>query len=742
MREASIQNGSPFPATAAPLDERQGQLLARRLLTTRSFAFSATPAGLALLCEETAQLLLPLDNSLGFDEALRTAIHPQDRTYRESTWKQALTRQQPLVSNTFRVRDSGGQWHWLHEEAHVLYSEDTWSAVGTFSDVTQQERNASLHVGQTRVLKMIAEHQPVEKTLDALNLLIETLVPGSLTCILGYDAASNTVYDLSAPNLAQGYRRAIHGLSVGPDVGSCGSALSRKKPVYVRDIATDPLWKNFVPLAVDGYGLRSCWSHPIITNAGTPLGTFAIYHLHPQSPSGWERELLATAAYLAGVALEREATEKQIRYQAGHDSLTGLPNRHAFTTDLEQCLDEAQTTATPLTLLFLDLDRFKQVNDSLGHSFGDHLLKTIAARMQLTAGESVYRVGGDEFTILLPKTEANQAEELVRKLRRELARPVHLNNYEYLPGVTIGICDYPKQAKDAGTLLKYADIALHRAKEEQSGGVRCFDPVLARNLAQKVQLESDLRRAVEQQAFTLHYQLKVDAHTHEAIGVEALIRWLHPERGMIAPGEFIPLAEETGLILPLGDWVMHTACAQARAWELAGTPIQVSLNVSARQLLQPDLQRRVQNVLRSTGVSPELIGFELTETALLKHGKLAERTLSALKEQGIWLELDDFGTGFSSLVSLRNYQIDVLKIDRLFVQDLKSGSNDAAIVRGVIEMGHALRMTVVAEGVESRAEATLLAELGCDALQGFYFSRPVPAEQLPLPQPTPRRRAA
>ncbi|MBB6052590.1 bifunctional diguanylate cyclase/phosphodiesterase [Armatimonas rosea] len=737
-----MQNRSPLLETTRDDDERQDRLQARLLMTLRAFAFKANAAGLTFPCEATAQALLPLSSTNSYAERLEESIHRQDRAYRSATWTQAIEKQQPLVSNTFRVCDQWGKWHWLHEEAHVLYQPDGWDAVGTFVDVTRQERNAALHVGQTRILKMIAEHRPLATILDSLNLLIEELVPESLTCILGYAPLTNSVYDLSAPNLPQGYRTAINGLIVSPDAGSCGAALSRKKPVVVKDIATDPLWKDFVTLAVDGYGLRSCWSHPILTNEGNPVGTFAIYHRHPHTPTGWERELLATAAYLAGVAIERSESENTIRYQASHDSLTGLPNRHRFTTDVTAQLDAARQQQTTLTLLFLDLDRFKQVNDSLGHSFGDHLLQTIASRMQDVVGERVYRMGGDEFTILLENSDARQTDELVKRLRRELSRLVQLDNYEYLPSVTIGISDYPGHAENAHSLLKYADIALHRAKEDHYGGTRRFDPILAQNLAQKVQLESDLRQAVEQQAFTLHYQVKVDARTHQPIGVEALIRWQHPERGMVSPGEFIPLAEETGLILPLGDWVMQTACQQARAWEIAGLPLRVSINVSARQLLQPDLQKRVQSALQQSGVRPDLIGFELTETAILKHGKSAERTLNALKDLGIWLELDDFGTGFSSLVSLRNYRIDVLKIDRLFVHNLKRTSNDAAIVRGVIEMGHALNMTVVAEGVETRAQAELLTELGCDGLQGFYFARPVPVEQLCLDHAPRLRRAA
>nr|WP_309688914.1 EAL domain-containing protein [Armatimonas sp.] len=734
---------SHFP-TDSQVPERQSVLLERLLLTTHSFAFVATASGMEPLSLEAAQSLLPLQYPLhsSYGETLSQAIHPQDRSYRENIWRHATQTKQSLLSHTFRVRDLAGHWHWLHEEAHLVFSDSGWHAVGTLSNVSEHERNVAFQVGQTRVLKMIAEHQPLGKTLDTLNLLIQELLPDALPCILGYNVRSNTLVDLSAPHLPQGYRDAIHGLLVAPDRGSCGAAIAGKKPVFVRDISTDPLWAEFVELAVETHGLRSCWSHPILTNEGNPVGTFAIYHRHPHLPSSWARELLATAAYLAGVAIERSESETIIRYQASHDALTGLPNRHRFTQDVAEKLEQARKTETSLTLLFLDLDRFKQVNDSLGHSFGDHLLKIIAERMQTAVGMGIYRMGGDEFTVLLPETTARQAEEIIKKLRHALTRPVTLNNYEYLPSFTVGISDYPSHAQDAHTLLKYADIALHRAKEEQAGGIRRFDPALARNLAHKVQLESDLRRAVEQQAFTLYYQLKVDSHSHQPIGVEALIRWNHPERGMISPGEFIPLAEETGLILPLGDWVMHTACNQARAWERAGLPLRVSINVSARQLLQPDLQQRVQSALRCSGARPDLIGFELTETAILKHGKSAERTLNALKDQGIWLELDDFGTGFSSLVALRSYQIDALKIDRLFVHNLERTSNDAAIVRGVIAMGHALNMAVVGEGVESASEAALLTELGCDSLQGFYFARPVPVEQLILPLPVPLARAA
>ncbi len=442
------------------------------------------------------------------------------------------------------------------------------------------------------------------------------------------------------------------------------------------------------------------------------------------------------ASTIARDISEQKKTQALVRWQAYNDPLTRLPNRAFF----QQALEDAISSAAPFSVLFVDLDQFKHVNDSLGHAAGDQLLQEVTARFErcLEGDDLLARMGGDEFTLLLSE-EAAQPDGKAQALLHSLFQPLYIEGHELHVAASIGISRFPDHAEDAATLLKCADLALYHAKENGRGQWQEFSPAMTEAARERLTLENSLRKAIEREELLLLYQPQVSLETGEITGCEALVRWQHPEFGLVSPARFIPLAEETGLIVPLGEWVLRTACRQAAQWEREGTPLRQSVNLSARQLSERGLVESVRCILSETGLSPCLLDLELTETALVAQGEAVVECLAALRALGVRISLDDFGTGYSSLAYLRRFPLDVLKVDRSFVQGLiasktrgidGSTRQDQAVVRAIIDMAHALNLEVVAEGVETAAQRETLRQLDCDYMQGFLFSPPVTPEHL------------
>ena len=440
----------------------------------------------------------------------------------------------------------------------------------------------------------------------------------------------------------------------------------------------------------------------------------------------------------------RKKAEETIRHQAHHDALTGLPNRALFTDRLDQALAHARRAEQNVAVLFLDLDRFKIVNDTLGHASGDRLLIQVACRLRdcLRAEDTLARMGGDEFTVILPgvpaSTGGEAAVQVAENLLAALAAPILLDGHELRVTVSIGISLFPHDGENAETLLKHADVAMYRAKEKGRSGYQLFTESMNVSALERLTLEADLRRALERDEFCLFYQPQFSANEEHIVGVEALVRWRHPTRGLVSPATFIPLAEETGLIVPLGDWVLEEACRQAAVWQAERRPLRVSVNVAARQLQRPDFAHYVAQTLAQAGLSPCWLDLELTESVLIENAVQARGTLRALRAQGLRVSVDDSGTGYSSLSYLRLFPLDVLKIDRAFVRDLTRDAADQAVVRALIDLAHGLNLEVVAEGVETSDQRDCLSALGCDVFQGFLFSAPVPLADLESLLPPPR----
>jgi diguanylate cyclase (GGDEF)-like protein/PAS domain S-box-containing protein len=429
----------------------------------------------------------------------------------------------------------------------------------------------------------------------------------------------------------------------------------------------------------------------------------------------------------------QKTLEEQLLHQATHDSLTTLPNRSLLLDRIQQAIIHARRSKLLVAILFLDLDQFKTINDGLGHMIGDELLKTVAQRLSLRISESdtIARMGGDEFVIVFPNVEKEETiYEEAQKILTELAKPIFIEEKELHITTSIGISFYPHDGDDVNTLLKNADMSMYLAKENGRNNFQTYTAELDRKLTQRMTLENHLRSALERREFIVYYQPLMNLRNDRICGMEALIRWMHPELGLISPQDFIPIVEEDGLIIPIGKWVMEIACQQLKDWHQQGfTDLCMSVNLSGRQLQQPDIIDIVRQTLETTNLDPEHLELEITETTLLENTEETIDKLHQLKEVGIHLSIDDFGTGYSSLNYLKRFPVDKLKIDRSFVQDLTSNQNNASITIAIINLASSLQLTVLAEGIETEAQLTFLKENNCDQGQGYYFSKPVPADE-------------
>jgi diguanylate cyclase (GGDEF)-like protein/PAS domain S-box-containing protein len=454
----------------------------------------------------------------------------------------------------------------------------------------------------------------------------------------------------------------------------------------------------------------------------------------------------ATGRYVAGrlVAIqaifrnvtERKEWEARLDQVTRHDHLTNLPNRAVFMDRLDQALVRVRThrSERSLAVLILDLDRFKLVNETFGHAAGDRMLLAVAERLSgaLRDGDTVARLGGDEFAMLLPEiAKVSDTALVVGKIFSALKAPFVIDSHELFVSASIGISVAPDDGDESGTLLKHADAAMYRAKDQGRNTYQLYSPAMNVSQLERLSLESSLRHALDRDEFTVYYQPQVELQTGLVVGMEALVRWRHPEWGLVSPARFIPVAEETGLIVSIGERVLSQACAQNRRWQEQGlAPFCMSVNLSARQFQQPDLKNMVARVLRESRLDPKWLDLELTESLLMSEADRTVSTLNALHSMGVGLALDDFGTGYSSLSYLKRYPIDTIKIDQSFVRHITTDSDDAAIAIAIIAMAHSLKLTVVAEGVETEEQRSFMVQHRCDAIQGYLLSAPLPADDV------------
>jgi diguanylate cyclase (GGDEF)-like protein/PAS domain S-box-containing protein len=468
------------------------------------------------------------------------------------------------------------------------------------------------------------------------------------------------------------------------------------------------------------------------------------YHVPTTGRSGWvsslyrprrnEQGRIVGVIGLVRDITGRKAAEQQIEFQAYHDSVTGLANRRLFQEHLSLALALAQRRSTPVAVLFLDLDHFKVINDSLGHSIGDELLREVAQRLKAAVreGDTVARAGGDEFTIVLQDLSRHDAATVVaRKVLQAVAEPIVIGEHRLYITTSIGIAFFPSDGEDAEALLKSADTAMYRAKSNGRNTFELATHELNRSTHERMTLENGLHHALEAGEFELLYQPQVESEDLAIVGMEALLRWRHPERGLITPDQFISVAEERGMIIPIGDWVIREACLAARRFRDAGLPaFRVAVNLSARQFRDPSLLETIETAITVAGIDALQLELEITESVAMEDVEVTMTTLARLRALGVSIAIDDFGTGHSSLSYLKRFPIDALKIDKGFVFDLPDKFEDAAIVSSVIQLANGLGLRVVAEGVEKREQLDFLRDGGCRELQGFYFSYPIPLEDI------------
>lgn len=758
-----------------------------------------------------------------------------------------------------RMRCKDGNYKWILTRGHIV-SRDRHGKptriVGTHADISKLKNSELREYAHARIMTMIVNGAPLHEILETLVLFIEELHPANLCSVLLLDTDGMHLRSGAAPHLPPEYNAAIDGAQIGPKAGSCGTAAYTGRLVIVEDIEHDPLWEDYKELALR-WGLRACWSQPILGATGKVLGTFAIYHRVIARPTAEDRDTISRVAQLAAIAIERsharealttserqfrtliemlpqqiwtadatghinyvspqmaqyfgqsadelmthglrafvhpddlaifdeqwqkalvtqtsydvdfrlrgcnghyrwhigravplkddkgqvsrwlgtnadiserKESELKIEFLALHDALTGLPNKVLIRDRFEQAKLHAERDRKRTALLFLDLDNFKMVNDTLGHDIGDKFLKVVAARLHDTLRETdtIGRQGGDEFVICLPNLGCRDVIiPIVAKLMEHLQETCEIEGHQLTTSTSVGIAVYPDDGMDFDTLLRKADLAMYTAKVEGRNAFRFFDQQMDAAIANDLNVRSGLRRAVANNEFVLYFQPQFELSSGRIIGAEALIRWNSPDRGLIPPAQFIPIAEESGLIVDIGRWVLEEACRVARAWQPLGiSNLVIAVNLSAREFRNQQLVDAFENTMRNAGVSPSMFEFELTESLLISDSDHVRDTIMRIKKLGAKLSIDDFGTGYSSLAYLKRFQVDKLKIDQSFVRGLVDDAEDLVIVKTVIQMAHSLGLRTVAEGVEDSFIADRLRELGCDDAQGYYFAKPMPA---------------
>jgi len=764
----------------------------------------------------------------------------------------------PLTDVERRYRRADGTEFWGHLSGRRMVGlhGEKQGLVGVMVDITARKRSDQRQHHHNRVLKLLAEKSPMASVLDTIVRDVEAIDPGMLCSILLLDAESQHLHHGAAPSLPAAYTQALDGAAIGIDVGSCGTAAFTGERVVVEDIASHPWWLPFRELAAQA-DLRSCWSQPIVSAQGTVLGTFAIYHRTPSTPSPDDIELIEDEARLAALVIEkiradsnlqlaasvfsharegiiiadargvivevnhtfteitgytraeavgheprdllnsghhtrdfyasrrrtleehgywsgevwnrrkngevfaemltisvvRDAAgatanyvalftditplkehQRQLEHIAHFDSLTSLPNRVLLADRMQQALTQSQRRGLSVAVVYLDLDGFKTVNDTHGHALGDELLVALAHRMKgaLRNGDTLARIGGDEFVAVLVDLDAvTDAEPVLERLLQAAADSVDVGDHTLQVSASIGVTIFPRDGAEVDLLLRHADQAMYVAKQAGKNRFHLFDVV--QDTAVKTQRESveHIAQALRRRQFVLYYQPKVNMRSGAVIGAEALIRWQHPEQGLLAPGAFLPMIENHALSVTLGEWVIASALEQMVQWQAQGLEIAVSVNIGARQLQQDGFAQRLTELLAlHPGVAPQLLELEILETSALEDLAQVFQSILACQRLGVRFALDDFGTGYSSLTHLRHLPAEVIKIDQSFVRDMLIDADDLAIVKGVIGLAAAFHREVIAEGVETSAHGTLLQELGCEMAQGFGIARPMPAADL------------
>ena len=621
----------------------------------------------------------------------------------------------------------------LLEINRIPLSDNTGTLIGVLCighNITARKKAEAFDDKHSEILEMIATGKPASAIYTEIALLYEGRHPGMRCSML--ELQDGHLMHGGAPSLPKEYCAAVHGLKNGPNVGSCGTSTYTGRRVLVGNIETDPKWAKIKHVALP-HGMRCCWSEPIKDSSGMVLGAFGMYYDYPALPNDEESHDLKSAARLAGIVMERDHAQKRIRELAYNDDLTQIASRAHFYQQLEASIQRTDPTTSRVGLLYIDLDDFKSVNDSLGHDAGDLLLQEIARRLKQVIRDTdfVARLSGDEFCILVNDMAGNDTTiRIAQRCLELISKPVELATRRVTPACSIGIAHYPDDGQDLRALIKAADTSLYKAKEQGKNQYAFYTPELTQQAEYRFRLEQSLRDAVEQQQLSLVYQPQIQIHTGNIIGVEALSRWHHPHLGNVPPIEFISTAERIGMIKPLTEWVLQTACRQAVEWKKAGLPtIRMAVNISPVHFLDKDFVSLIKRVLDDTGMVPSELELEVTE-GVVQTDQQNLAIFQELKQLGVLLAIDDFGTGYSSFASLKHLTVDCLKIDKYFIDDMLSDQKSTLLIGSMIEMCQNLEHEIIAEGVETTEQCSTLQDFGCEMAQGYLFSKPVSSDEI------------
>ena len=670
-------------------------------------------SGLASMAVDTAILVILVSPALYLFLFLpitqemreRAGIERALREHRENLEKVVETRTNELAQSNLRLQDELAERKRAEEQIDRNYH-------------AQRVISAILQTS----LKQIPLKEVLEFSLDAILSVpsFSMLKKGSIFLA---EESGDTLSLVAQRDLPESMQIKCAILPFGRCL--CGRAASTRKTVFAAHVNAEHEYQY------DGISPHGHYCVPILLGDKV-LGVLNTYVPDDHKGMKDEEQLLTMAAdTLAGI-IEGKKAEEKIWHRANQNPLTGLPNRALLIDRLDQALARAQRQNGLVAVLFIDFDHFKLINDTLGHITGDEVLKAVAERLSrhTRKTDTLVRQGGDEFTIIAQ--DLKRVEDIIKIAEGVFAafkEPFEVGEHSFQITVSMGISIYPGDGEDEETLLKNADIAMYAAKEDGRNSYQLYNPVMNEKLLKRLKLENKLRKALRNDEFLLHYQPQVDIAIGKVVGIEALVRWQNPEEGLIFPGEFIPVAEETGLIVPLGEWVLRAACRQNRMWQDEGLKrMTVSVNISMRQFRQKDFVSTVARILEETGLEPKYLELELTESVIMGDAEVIIKILQELKAMGIRLAIDDFGTGYSSLVYLKRMPIDMLKIDQSFVRDIVADPNDAAIIRATIQVARSLNLDFIAEGVETDEQLEMLRGLGCYKMQGYLFSRPLPPQ--------------
>jgi len=685
--------------------------------------------------DETYRILgvQPSTGSVRYEEFI-SRVHEKDRAAVENALQGAKeTGQECEIDH--RVASGRGETRWVHAIVQPARDGDRTLLHGTIRDITESKLAAVRLQVEHGVSQLVAGATDPAEVMPGI---IETVCKGlnwecgaywsldkdgaMLRCASSWGENNSAIWEFLALTKK---------MSVPSGVDLVGRTWAKGGPIVVEDLGSEQGFNRAQP--AQQAGLRGALALPIISGSKT-FGVVELFSTEAIRPDEALTNLLHSVSTQIGQSFQRKLAEDQLRYIATHDSLTDLANRTMFNEGLRHALQQGARYNRGIAVLFIDIDRFKVVNDSLGHSAGDRLLQDCAKRLSecLRESDTVARLGGDEFVVMVENfTAPRDAIAIAQKILTNIAKPFFVDGQEFLMSASIGISTFPEDGTDTEALLKNADIAMYRAKDQGRNNYQFYSAQMNKHTFERLAMESSLRRALERNEFVLHYQPKLDLRSGAIVGVEALVRWRHPDWGMVSPAQFIPLAEESGLIVQIGEWVLKTACEQSRMWRDQGIQaMRVAVNLSARQFGQKTLLADVAKIIADSGLTPECLELEITESLVMHNPEHAADTLQKLRAMGVTLSIDDFGTGYSSLAYLKRFPIDCVKIDRSFIKDIPNDADDMAITKGVIALGHSLRLKVVAEGVETAEQREFLRSNGCDELQGFLFSKPLPADEV------------